>query len=248
MIRLFLAMIVGFIMAATPAKALSSTDEKNEKPVVLILLGPPGSGKGTQAVELTKAFQIPHISTGDLFRTQIKNETDLGKQVKSYLDKGILVPDDVVLDVIFDRIANPDCKRGYLLDGIPRTSAQAHELEDSLNSKVCFVIFNLKISDEEVIKRLSGRLTCKGCGRIYHKDTNPPAKEGICDSCGGELYQRSDDKPEVIKERLRVYHAQTKPLEEFYRSKGQLIDVDATLPPQEVQKILEAKVKEHCHL
>lgn len=244
MFQFFLTLLLGFFMVTTPEKIMPSQEQKENKPVVVILLGPPGSGKGTQAVELSKTFHLSHISTGDLFRQQIKNETELGKKVKGYLDKGSLVPDEVVFDMLFERISQSDCSKGYLLDGFPRTSAQAHELEDSLRGKVHFVIFNLKVNDEQVINRLSGRLTCRNCGKIFHKDTNPPVKEGVCDACGGELYQRTDDSADVIKERLRVYYSQTKPLEEFYRGQGMLINVDSSATPQEVTKVLENKLSE----
>lgn len=229
-------------MTTQPVSA--NTPSTNEKPIVIILLGAPGSGKGTQAVELSRAFKLPHISTGDLFRENIKNETPIGQQVKSYLDKGALVPDELVFDILFDRISKPDCQKGYILDGFPRTSAQAHELEDSLRNKAQFAIFNLKVDDDVVIRRLSGRLVCKKCNRVYHKDSNPPKAEGICDVCEGELYQRSDDNPAVIKERLRVYYEQTKPLEEFYRQKGMLMEVDASGTAADVLKTLEAKIVE----
>ncbi len=215
----------------------------NSEPTVIILLGPPGSGKGTQAVELSKAFGIPQISTGDLFRENIKNETPLGKEAKSYLDKGALVPDELVLDLLFDRTQKPDCAKGYLLDGFPRTTAQAHELEDSLRGKVHFIVFNLKVPDSEVIRRLSGRLVCKQCNRVYHKDTTPPKVPGICDNCGSTLYQRSDDTEAVITERLRVYYEQTKPVETFYKNQNILIEIDATKPANEVLEELKAACK-----
>ena len=241
MYKMLRTLVLGFIM--TTQLHAASADQTTQKPLVVILLGAPGSGKGTQAVQLSAACSLPHISTGDLFRENIKGETEIGKQVKSYLDKGALVPDEVVFDILFDRIAKPDCQKGYILDGFPRTSAQAHELEDSLRDKVRFAVFNLKVDDEIVIKRLSGRLVCKSCGKVFHKDSNPPKKEGVCDSCQGELYQRSDDNTTVIKDRLRVYHEQTKPLEEFYRQKGMLVDIEAQGTPSDVQKVLEEKVK-----
>jgi len=240
MMKTFAIALLGLLMTIQPLKATNQP----EKPIVIILLGAPGSGKGTQAVELGQAFHIPHISTGDLLRENIKNNTALGQQAKSYMDKGQLTPDELILDILFERISKPDCSRGYLLDGFPRTSAQAHELEDSLRDKVQFAVFYLKVSDEQVIERLSGRLICKKCNRIFHKTSNPPKQEGICDSCGGELYQRSDDKPEVIQERLRVYHEQTKPLEEFYRKQGVLNEVDASGTSGDVLKTLEAKISE----
>ena len=241
MIRLFCMWLLGLIMTTNMQQAFA--EKSNEKPLVVILLGAPGSGKGTQAVELSKSCNLPHISTGDLFRENIKNQTEIGKQVKSFLDKGQLVPDSVVFDVLYDRISKPDCQKGYILDGFPRTSAQAHELEDSLSKKVRFVVFNLKVADEAVVERLSGRLICKNCGKPYHKVANPPKQEGVCDACQGELYQRTDDNAEVIKERLKVYHAQTKPLEEFFQEKGQLLTIDASRAPSVVQADIEAQIK-----
>lgn len=246
MLRNLCILLVGFTMAMFHSNA--QVPSKETKPLVIILLGPPGSGKGTQAVELTQYFNLPHISTGDLFRDNIRNQTELGKEAQYYLDKGALVPDSLVFDILFDRISQADCKNGYLLDGFPRTSAQAHELEDTLNGKVNFLVFNLNVPDQEVIRRLEGRLVCKKCGRPFHKESNPPKKAGICDSCGGELYQRSDDTAPVIKERLRVYYEQTKPLEAFYRQKGLLIDIDAaknsTEVLQELKNTIEKKKQE----
>lgn len=242
MLRKIFTILLGLFMVMSGAKSVEKTEA--EKPLVIILLGAPGSGKGTQAVELSKSTHLPHISTGDLFREHIKQETPLGLEVKKYLDKGALVPDNLVFDILFERLSQPDCAKGYILDGFPRTSAQAHELEDTLRNKVHFAVFNLKVSDEQVVQRLSGRLVCKQCGRVFHKDSNPPKEAGKCDFCSGELYQRSDDNPAVIKERLRIYYDQTKPLEEFYRKMGLLTDIESSGTPQDVQKVLEAKVQE----
>ncbi|HXF29713.1 MAG TPA: adenylate kinase [Chlamydiales bacterium] len=230
-------------MSTTPAKA----QEPENKPLVIILLGAPGSGKGTQAVQISKHFNLPHISTGDLLRDNIRRGTDLGKQAQSYMEKGQLGPDELILDILFDRIAQPDCKKGYILDGFPRNSAQAHELEDSLRGKAQFAVFNLSVNDDIVVKRLSGRLTCKACNSIFHKDSNPPKVEGVCDKCGGKLYQRPDDNEAVIKERLRVYHEQTKPLVEFYRKQNLLTDVDASGQPDTVLHLLVAEISKMLH-
>jgi len=221
-------------MATIPLKAENNVKADKNTPVVIIMLGAPGSGKGTQAVQISKKLGVPHISTGDLLRDNIRNGTELGKQAKAYMDKGQLSPDELILDILFDRIAKPDCASGYILDGVPRTTSQAHELEDTLRGKVRFVVVNLKAADDVVVKRLSGRLTCKQCNRIYQKDTNPPKQPGICDVCGGELYQRPDDAESVIKERLRVYQQQTKPLEDFYRNQKILLEVDASGKPEDV--------------
>jgi len=187
------------------------------QPLVVILLGAPGSGKGTQAVELAKMFEIAHISTGDLFRENIKKETELGKKAKAFIEKGQLVPDELVFDMLFDRLSRPDCQKGYILDGFPRTKAQAKKLQEKLKGHAKILVFNLVVSDEEVIRRLSGRLTCKVCGKVFHKEFNPPKEENTCDACASELYQRPDDTQAVILERLAVYYKQTKPVEAYYR-------------------------------
>lgn len=224
-------MAVGCKQAEQPPKM-----ESNAK--VIIFLGPPGSGKGTQAQEISRMEKMPHISTGDLFRENIRAETALGKQAKSFIDKGQLVPNELVFDMLFSRVKQDDCKRGYILDGFPRTKAQAEELMNRLKG-VKIIVFNLNVSDEDVINRLSGRLTCKACGRIFHKEFNPPKEENKCDVCGGELYQRPDDTPGVIKERLKVYHDQTQPVEAFFKEKNVLIDIDASKRPAEIKQELQ---------
>jgi len=190
---------------------------------VVVLLGSPGSGKGTQAKKLTQLLGIPHISTGDLFRENVGNHTALGKQAKSFMDAGRLVPDEIVLKMLFDRVARQDCLSGYLLDGFPRTISQAEALD---GHPVQLSVFNLSVSDDVVMKRLSGRLTCSVCGNMYNRYFSPPAKEGICDQCGGKLIQRPDDRSEVIQERLKVYKKQTEPLIYYYESRGVLTTVD----------------------
>jgi adenylate kinase len=197
------------------------------KPVVFILLGPPGSGKGTHAVELSKKFKLPHISTGDLFRENIRNKTDLGEKAKSYMDKGDLVPDEVVLDMLFDRILGKDCKKGYILDGFPRTLNQAEALQKRLSDKDKTITINLDIEDGPLVERITGRLVCKGCGTPFHKKFLPSKKEGICDNCQNEIYQRKDDTADVVKERLSVYHKQTEPLIGYYKGKGGFYEVNA---------------------
>lgn len=218
------------------AVAFAQPVETNQKTIV-ILLGPPGSGKGTQAVRLSKELNIPHISTGDLFRENIKNNTDLGKKAKSFMDAGKLVPDELTLELLMDRVARPDCARGYLLDGFPRTIPQAEALDKYLSEKekgARIVALNLQVPDEVIVGRIAGRLMCKNCPNIQHKETSPPAKEGVCDKCGGELYQRSDDKPEVVAQRLKAYHEQTQPLEEYYAKKGLLTNVNGEQHPDQV--------------
>uniref|UniRef100_A0A7C5V6G8 Adenylate kinase n=1 Tax=Caldicellulosiruptor owensensis TaxID=55205 RepID=A0A7C5V6G8_9FIRM len=191
----------------------------------LILLGAPGAGKGTQAEYLSKRFSIPHISTGDILRENVKNETELGKKAKEYMDKGLLVPDEIVIEIVKDRISKEDCKNGFLLDGFPRTIAQAEALDkvlQELGQKIDKVL-NIEVPDEKILERMSGRRICKNCGASFHVIYRPPQKEGVCDVCGGELYQREDDKEETVKKRLEVYHAQTQPLIDYYKAKGLLV-------------------------
>lgn len=211
---------------------------------VVILLGPPGSGKGTQAVRLSKELGIPHISTGDLFRDNISRNTDLGKKAKSYMEAGKLVPDEVVLDMLFDRVKNPDCAKGYLLDGFPRTIPQAEALDKYLGSEENVIALNLVVKDEEIIKRIAGRLTCVKGGHIQNKYFSPPKVEGQCDTCQGQLVQRPDDAPAVVEERLRVYHAQTAPLVHFYETKGILVNIDGANPADVVFKDLLKALKD----
>lgn len=198
-----------------------------------IFLGPPGAGKGSLAVKVAEAYKIPHISTGDIFRAAIKNQTELGKKVKAIIDSGALVSDEITSELVKDRIAQDDTKNGFILDGFPRTIPQA-EMFTNICSDVTVV--NFQIADEVVIKRLSTRRVCKKCGANYNILTLPPKKEGVCDACGGELYQRDDDKQESIMHRMEVYREQTEPLIDFYRKKGQLKDIDGAT---ETAKLLE---------
>ena len=206
-----------------------------------ILLGPPGAGKGTQAAIIRDKYTVAHISTGDILRANVKNNTVLGKKAKSYMDAGELVPDSLIIEMMKDRLSRDDCERGFLLDGFPRTVSQAEALDillKALEVELDAVIL-LEVSDEVVVKRLSGRRMCKQCGAIYHIEFQPPSKEGICDKCGGELYQRDDDKEEVIRQRLAVYHEQTSPLVEYYSSKGLLRPVDAEQSSDSVLRLIE---------
>ena len=221
--------------------AFSQNTERGNMKVV-ILLGPPGSGKGTQAERLTKDLGIPHISTGDLFRENISKDTELGKRAKTFMNAGKLVPDEVVLDMLFDRVSRPDSTNGYLLDGFPRTIAQAEALDKHLSSSAKLVVLDLEVPDDMIVKRAEGRLTCKTCSSIYNRYFSPPETEGVCDKCKGELMQRPDDKLEVVQERLRVYHKQTHPLIEYYTKKGVLTSVDGTQSPDEVFKSLKASL------
>lgn len=202
----------------------------------IIMLGAPGAGKGTQAKLIAEKYGVPHISTGDIFRANIKNGTELGKEAKEYMDKGLLVPDELTVRLLLDRVAQDDCKNGYVLDGFPRTIPQAEVLDKELiklGDSVDFAV-DVDVPDENIIRRMSGRRACLNCGATYHIVNIPPKKEGICDVCGSELVLRDDDQPETVKNRLKVYHEQTQPLIEYYTCKGVLRTVDGTLPMEEV--------------
>jgi adenylate kinase len=195
----------------------------------LVLVGPPGAGKGTQAEFIAAHFDIPKISTGDIFRANVSGGTELGRQAKKFMDAGDLVPDEVTNAMVRDRIAEADAKDGFLLDGFPRNVSQAHELDDMLTSLDAgiSVVLDLDVDHDEVVRRLSGRRTCKKCGHVWHLQYDKPAKPDVCDRCGGELYQRDDDKPDTVRHRLEVYSGQTAPLIEFYRDRDQLVAIDA---------------------
>lgn len=202
----------------------------------IIMLGAPGAGKGTQAKKIAAKYEIPHISTGDIFRANIKNGTELGKKAKTYMDQGLLVPDELVVDLVKDRLQQDDCKNGFLLDGFPRTIFQAEKLDEFLsesNLKMDIVI-NLKVEKEALIKRLTGRRVCKDCGASYHIVNIPPKKEGVCDICGGELIQRKDDNIETVENRINVYEEQTAPLIGYYKEAGSLVDFDGEASLDEV--------------
>ena len=208
----------------------------------IIMLGAPGAGKGTQAKMIADKYQIPHISTGDIFRANIKNGTELGKEAKKYMDAGQIVPDELTVKLLLDRVANEDCKNGYVLDGFPRTIPQAEVLENALTKlgeKVDYAI-DVDVPDENIIRRMSGRRACVACGATYHIVYNPTKEEGICDRCGAALILRDDDKPETVIKRLDVYHAQTQPLIDFYSSRNVLRSVDGT---QDLMKVFEDIVK-----
>ena len=198
----------------------------------IVMLGAPGAGKGTQAIKIADKYDIPHISTGDIFRANIKGGTELGQKAKSYIDKGELVPDEVTIGMLLDRIAQDDCKNGYVLDGFPRTIPQAESLTEALKSQGDQIDFalNIDVPDEAIIERMSGRRTCKDCSATFHIVSNPPKVEGKCDFCGGELTIRKDDAPETVKARLDVYHAETEPLKDFYAKLGVLKLVEGNQP------------------
>ena len=208
----------------------------------IIMLGAPGAGKGTQAKMIAEKCGIPHISTGDIFRANIKNGTELGAKAKEYMDKGLLVPDELVCDLVVDRIQQADCEKGYILDGFPRTIPQAEALENALNAieqKLDYAI-DIDVPDENIINRMSGRRACVGCGATYHVLFNPTKVEGKCDVCGESLILRDDDKPETVKKRLDVYHTQTQPLIDFYTERKVRVEVDGT---QSMDKVFDDIMK-----
>lgn len=202
----------------------------------IILMGLPGAGKGTQASEIVKKFPIPHISTGDMFRKAIKDETDLGKEAKSYMDRGELVPDEVTVGIVKERISEDDAKKGFLLDGFPRTIDQAESLNQIMSEldREIDAVINIEVPEEELMNRLTGRRICEKCGTTYHLVFNPPKVDGICDIDGGKLYQREDDNPETVSNRLSVNVKQSKPILEYYNNKGVLKNIDGSKDIDEV--------------
>ena len=202
----------------------------------IIMLGAPGAGKGTQAKKIAEKYNIPHISTGDIFRANIKNGTELGKKAQTYMDQGLLVPDELVVDLVVDRVGQEDCKDGYVLDGFPRTIPQAEALDKALaaiGEKMDYAI-DVDVPDENIVRRMGGRRACVGCGATYHLEYAPTKVEGICDRCGAALILRDDDKPETVKKRLAVYHEQTQPLIDYYTAAGILRTVDGTVDINDV--------------
>lgn len=209
----------------------------------VIMLGAPGAGKGTQAKKLSAQYSIPHISTGDIFRANIKKETELGVKAKEFMDKGLLVPDELVVDIVADRIKEDDCTKGFILDGFPRTIPQAKALDAALKGMDTAVDFaiNVDVPDEVIVDRMSGRRSCLKCGGTYHLKYMPTKVEGICDNCGAKLVLRDDDQPETVLKRLSVYHAQTRPLIDYFEGKGVLVSVDG-------RKDIEVIFKEICSI
>ncbi|MCU6762234.1 Adenylate kinase [uncultured Roseburia sp.] len=206
----------------------------------IIMLGAPGAGKGTQAKQIADKYGIPHISTGDIFRANIKEGTELGKKAKTFMDQGLLVPDELVCELVVDRIQHDDCKDGFVLDGFPRTIPQAEALTaalEKIGSNIDFAL-DIDVPDENIIDRMSGRRACVNCGATYHVVNIPPKEEGICDRCGHEIVLRDDDKPETVKKRLEVYHAQTKPLIDYYKNQNILKSIDGTQPMDTVFQVI----------
>ncbi len=206
----------------------------------IVMLGAPGAGKGTQAEKLADKYGLPHISTGDIFRKNLKEGTDLGKEAKTYMDAGKLVPDELTVRILLDRVGNSDCQNGYILDGFPRTIPQAEALDAELHKigeSIDFAI-DVDVPDENIVNRMSGRRACPKCGATYHLEFIPPKKDGICDACGAELIIRDDDKPDTVKKRLAVYHEQTQPLVDYYKEKGVYHAVDGTLGVDDVFSLI----------
>jgi len=207
-----------------------------QEPRYIVLIGPPASGKGTQAARVSEELGLPHVASGDLFRENLRLETDLGKTARQYMDRGELVPDDVTIAMVMARLSQPDCARGAVLDGFPRNIAQAEALDKALAAeghRVAAVLY-IKVPEEVLIERVSGRRICRNCGESYHVRFNPPVEPGVCDVCGGELYQRDDDKPATVRQRLRVYEEQTRPLVDFYRERDLLVGIDGAQPIDDV--------------
>ena len=215
-----------------------------QEPRYIVLLGPPASGKGTQAAQLREALELPHVASGDLFRENLKNETELGRKAKSFMDRGELVPDDVTIAMVMERLSRPDCAGGALLDGFPRTIAQAEALDQALvaqGHEISLVPY-IAVPDEVLVERVGGRRICRTCGESYHVQFNLPKQPGVCDKDGGELYQRDDDRPETVRKRLEVYWEQTSPLIDYYRDQGVLVEINGEQSIQAVQADLRVAV------
>ena len=211
----------------------------------ILLMGPPGAGKGTQAEKLIREYGIPPISTGDMFRAAVKSGTALGKEAKSYMDKGALVPDSVTVGIVKERLAQDDCKKGWILDGFPRTTAQASALDAILHDLgiQLTAVLDFNVNRDDLVKRVSGRLVCRQCGASFHKEFRPPKQEGVCDNCGGELYQRADDNEVTVRERLAVYDTSTKPLIDYYKVSGRYYEINGDQSMDKVFADVQAALK-----
>lgn len=211
----------------------------------ILLMGPPGAGKGTQAEKLIREYGIPQISTGDMFRAAVKSGTALGKAAKSYMDKGALVPDSVTVGIVKERLAQDDCKKGWILDGFPRTTAQASALDAILHDLgiQLTAVLDFNVNRDDLVKRVSGRLVCRQCGASFHKEFRPPKQEGVCDNCGGELYQRADDNEVTVRERLAVYDTSTKPLIDYYKVSGRYYEINGDQSMDKVFADVQAALK-----
>lgn len=211
----------------------------------ILLMGPPGAGKGTQAERLISEYGIPQISTGDMFRAAVKAGTALGREAKSYMDKGALVPDSVTVGIVKERLSEEDCRKGWILDGFPRTTAQAAALDAMLHDMgiTLTAVLNISADKDDLVKRISGRYVCRSCGASFHSEFRPPRVKGVCDTCGGELYQRDDDKADTVSQRLAVYETSTKPLIDYYRASGVLYDIDGNQSMEDVYSQIQAVLK-----
>ena len=211
----------------------------------ILLMGPPGAGKGTQAEKLIREYGIPQISTGDMFRAAVKSGTALGKEAKSYMDKGALVPDSVTVGIVKERLAQDDCKKGWILDGFPRTTAQASALDAILHDLgiQLTAVLDFNVNRDDLVKRVSGRLVCRQCGASFHTEFRPPKQEGVCDNCGGELYQRADDNEVTVRERLAVYDTSTKPLIDYYKVSGRYYEINGDQSMDKVFADVQAALK-----
>jgi adenylate kinase len=240
MTRMLLNLLLVLCFCASSSVSAKENEVETMKKKVIILMGPPGAGKGTQAVRLAEETKLPHISTGDLFRANVKGGTALGLQVKEFIEAGKFVSDELVIAMLMDRVAQKDCENGYLLDGFPRTVAQAEALTEALNG-VESIVLDLNVEDHVLVSRITGRLVCQSCGFGHHLEFMPPKQDGVCDQCAGVLHQRADDNEVVVRERLKLYHEQTVPVETYYQKLGKLKFVDANQAPKLVEKgLLEA--------
>ena len=231
--KIFGWIVLGSMLLTGQGVAMSQSNQKAA--TIIILLGPPGAGKGTHASPLSEHLSLPHISTGDLFRENIRNNTALGEKVKSFMDQGKLVPDELVLDMLFQRMEARDCARGCILDGFPRTVAQAKALDDKLDKKTRVIALNFNVPDSVLIERISGRMICKDCKKPYHKRFDPPRQTNVCDTCGGTLITRDDDQESIVRKRLEVYHAESQPLIDYYAKKKDVLrEIDSQNPKEQV--------------